>query len=451
MAHLERVFERIHKTGLKMKPRKCQFFRAEVLFLGHKISASGIEPDPAKIQAVQEWALPTNVKEVQSFLGFVNFYRDFISHAGELMAPLYDACKEEKFVLNETAKRSVEELKRALVSAPVLAHPDFHRPFILQTDASGIALGGVLLHAQEDGAERPVGYFSKKLTPTQQRYCTYDRECLAMVMACENFRVYLLARPFVLRTDHKALKCLFSNEPKSAYRRAGWIATLPEYPIEVEYVKGSENTIADVLSRMHDHAMDSAEEPGAEPGLAEGVNPRICTLWQSRQAGPSHALALPNWAAGQRDDEELRALNEQVQTFVPAAGDPSIGLACRTYKLREGILLRVDPARGTEQIVVPKACQSLVVRLLHEPGHHCDKATREMVKQRFLWSGYATDVSKYVPSCSTCDRDRGNPVKPGTLLGQLILGGGFDVVFLDIAGGQSSLSTLEGSPSRSSL
>ena len=73
LAHLEKVFERIHKTGLKMKPRKCQFFRAEVMFLGHKISASGIEPDPAKIQAVQEWALPTNVKEMQSFLGFVNF------------------------------------------------------------------------------------------------------------------------------------------------------------------------------------------------------------------------------------------------------------------------------------------------------------------------------------------------------------------------------------------
>ena len=141
LEHLTKVFERILRTGLKMKPRKCRFFRPEVLFLGHRISANGIEPDPAKIAAVRDWVLPTNVKETQSFLGFVNFYRDFIPHAGERMAPLYDACKEEKFELGADALNSFEELKKALISSPVLAHPDFSRPFVLQTDASAIAMG----------------------------------------------------------------------------------------------------------------------------------------------------------------------------------------------------------------------------------------------------------------------------------------------------------------------
>ena len=140
--------------------------------------------------------------------------------------------------MNEERLQAFESLKRALTEAPCLVHPDVGRPFVLQTDASNIAVGAVLLQKQEDGSEKPVGYFSKKLTSVQKRYCTFEKECLGFVLGTEHFRVYLLARPFRLRTDHRALKWLYGHEPKASSKLAGWIATLQEYPIEIEYIRG---------------------------------------------------------------------------------------------------------------------------------------------------------------------------------------------------------------------
>ena len=114
-----------------------------------------------------------------------------------------------------------------------------------------LRFGAVLLQKSASGFDRPVTFFSKKLSSAQRNYSTYERECLAVVAALQHFRVYLLGRPFRLQTDHRALKWLFSKEPKASARVSGWIATLMEYPVVVEYIRGKENEIADVLSRLN--------------------------------------------------------------------------------------------------------------------------------------------------------------------------------------------------------
>jgi len=159
ISDLEQVFSRIRGAGLKLKPRKCHLFKTRVLYLGHVVTNTGVLPDSTKIEQVQNWRQPETMKEMQSFLGFVNFYSDFIHHCSDVAGPLYDACKNKtEFYLTPTQIECFSELKKRLTSAPLLVHPDIHQPFILQTDASNIAIGAVLLQKQSDNTEKPVAY-----------------------------------------------------------------------------------------------------------------------------------------------------------------------------------------------------------------------------------------------------------------------------------------------------
>ena len=197
-ADLGAVLERIRSAGLKLKPSKCALFRDRVLYLGHVITPAGVSPDPAKLQVLSGWPVPRTVREMQSFLGFVNFYGDFLANATELTAQLYELTAARKgndaIELSAENLAAFEEVKRRLCKAPQLAHPDLEKPFVLYTDASKIAVGAVLLQADENGVERAVSFFSKKLSSAQRNYSTFERECLAVMCALEHFRVYLLAR-----------------------------------------------------------------------------------------------------------------------------------------------------------------------------------------------------------------------------------------------------------------
>ena len=185
------------------------------------------------------------------------------------------------------------ELKRRLCAATRLAHPNLEAPFTVYTDASKIAVGAVLLQRDTAGVERPISFFSKKLSSGQRNYFTFERECLAVVCALEHFRVYLLARPFRLRTDHRALQWLFSKKPKASARISGWLATLMEYPMQIEYVRGCENVLADAMSRLDSVSID-AEVPTE---LARGVPSYACPV-----AEVDRLDARTDWIAQQSAD-----------------------------------------------------------------------------------------------------------------------------------------------------
>ena len=157
---------------------------------------------------------------------------------------------------------------------PRLAHPNLEAPFTLYTAASKIAVGAVLRKRNTAAVERPIFFFSKKLSSAQRNYSTFERECLAVVCALEHFRVYLLARPFRVRTDHRALQWLFLKEPKAPTRISRWLATLMEYQMQIEYVRGCENAIADALSRIDSVSID-AEVPAE---LAKSVPSYACPV-----------------------------------------------------------------------------------------------------------------------------------------------------------------------------
>ena len=220
LGDLRAVFTRIREAGLKLKPSKCQLFRDEVLYLGHVINSSGVSPDPAKLRVLSTWPVPEDVRGIQSFLGFVNFYGDFIHDATSLTAPLYALTAgrkgTDKVVLGVEELAAFNKLKQALIVGPQLAHPDLNKQFIVHTDASKIAIGAVLFQRSDDDVERPISFFSKKLSSPQQNYSTFERECLAVVDAVQHFRVYLLGRPFVFGQTTKRSPGCSLRSPKVA-------------------------------------------------------------------------------------------------------------------------------------------------------------------------------------------------------------------------------------------
>jgi hypothetical protein len=169
--------------------------------LGHILSEKGLSTDPAKIQAIVGWPPPSNVRELRGFLGLAGYYRKFVRHFGILARPLTNLLKKDAvFVWSPAHEDAFNTLKQALSSAPVLALPDFSLPFHIETDASGTGVGAVL---QQNG--HPLSYISKALAPRTQGLSTYEKEYLAIVMAVDQWRHYLLQNEFFIHTDQKSL------------------------------------------------------------------------------------------------------------------------------------------------------------------------------------------------------------------------------------------------------
>ena len=206
LANLVEVLTRLRQYGLKLKPRKCQLFTQEVKFLGRKVNPSGIQVTDDHVIAVLEWPIPTCCKELESFLGFVNYHRSFITGLAGRAAILYEltGTPKKKWTWNEKHTRAFEELNKAVTSAPVLAFPNSEDHFILDTDASDFAIGAELSQVQQ-GVERTISYASKSLPAPMRNNCTTQKELLAVLMFMQDYRHYFLGRHFTIRTDHASL------------------------------------------------------------------------------------------------------------------------------------------------------------------------------------------------------------------------------------------------------
>ncbi len=229
LTKLRSVFDRLKEAGLKLKPGKCRLCLHKVNFLGHIVSADGIQTDTQKTERVSTWPTPTSQKEVQQFLGLASYYRRFVKDFAAIAKPLYQLTeKTAKFLWSEDAQAAFDELRQRLVSALTLCFPDYSLPFILDTDASDVGIGAVLSQRHNDGSERVIAYASRTLSQPERRYCVTRRELLAVVTFVQQFRSYLLGREFLLRTNHGSLTWLTNfKEPEGQLAR--WLERLQEF------------------------------------------------------------------------------------------------------------------------------------------------------------------------------------------------------------------------------
>ena len=246
---LSMVLEHIKVAGLKFKPVKCELFKKEVLFLGHRVAADGIRPDRGKTQVVMEWDRPTCAKEVRSFLGLCGYYRRFVDKFADAARPLYKLTeKEAGFSWSDEAEDAFNLLKSRLCQAPVLGYPDISKPFILDCDASNEGLGAVLSQMDGEGTEHPVAYHAKAFSKVEKRYCVTRRELLACVNSIRHFHHYLLGAKFIVRTDHNSLVWLCHFRDLDG-QLARWLENLAQYDFEIIHRKGRLHGNADGLSR----------------------------------------------------------------------------------------------------------------------------------------------------------------------------------------------------------
>ena len=254
---LDELLRRLQQAHLVVRPTKCLFGTKSIEFLGHLVGGDCITINEENLEKIRQSRRPTTKKEIRSFLGLANYYRDHVPSFAAIAAPLNDLTKKglpERVRWEDAQEKAFTTLRDSLLQRPVLRLPDHSKSFTLRTDASNSGLGAALMQEHE-GKYYPVVFGSKKLTSAERKYSTLEKECLAIVWGITKFRLYLAGKPFILQTDHQPLK--FLNDAKFKNDRImRWALALQGYDYTVKDIPGRDNVLADYLSRI---VIDSKE------------------------------------------------------------------------------------------------------------------------------------------------------------------------------------------------
>ena len=246
--HLSIIFNKLREHNLRLKLKKCSFLKMETHYLGFIINEFGIKPDELKIDAIRSLPVPTCVREVRSFIGMCSYYRRFIPNFSQIAEPIIALTRKyTHFKWSDVHQKAFEFLKDSLTAVPLLVYPDSNKPYVLYTDASDSCIGACL--TQEcDGDEKPIYYLSHKLSKSQCKWSVVEKEAFAIHFALQKLDYYLHDAQFIIKTDHKPLKYLLES-PMQNKKIQLWALSMSGYNCSIEYIAGTTNTCADLLSR----------------------------------------------------------------------------------------------------------------------------------------------------------------------------------------------------------
>ena len=366
LLHLEEVFAILRQHQLLLKPSKCTFGATVVEYLGHFIYAAGVSTDPGKIKAVEQWPTPTTQKQLRSFLGLANYYRRFIQGYSIIARPLTNLLKKDGFHWCTEAATAFDALKFVLTSSPVLALADFGKDFVIETDASNIGIGAVLMQDNH-----PICYISRALGPRHQGLSVYEKELMAVVHAVQSWSSYLTHRPFIIKTDQISLKYLLDQKVTTPFQHM-WLTKLMGYTYEIQYKQGKENHAADALSRVTSSQLLSITLAQAHEGLFDSIQ----LLWQT--------------------DPHLAKVISELQS------NPS---SHPSYTFVNGELRR----KGKLVVGNDSGVKLQILKWMHDSvsgGHSGRDATLQRVKALFFWTKMSLEVQNYVRNCQVCQRNK---------------------------------------------
>ncbi|KAJ0810360.1 putative nucleotidyltransferase, Ribonuclease H [Helianthus annuus] len=381
LSHIRCVLQLLLANNLVAKRSKCVFGQQRIGYLGHFISSAGVAVDPEKITSIQNWPTPTSIKDIRSFLGLAGYYRRFIRHFAQVASPLTDLLKKsvEPFEWSSSAQEAFVTLKHLLSSAPVLRLPDFSKPFILETDASGTGIGAVL--SQE---HHPLAFFSQKLSDRLQQASAYTREMYAITQSIAKWRQYLLGHRFTIITDQQSLRNL-NDQVIQTPEQHKWLGKLLGFDFDIIYRPGKHNEAADALSRLtHSSFLALSTQ---HPSLLDSVR-RALIIDPSLRTLQNNFLKDPNMFPGYCIKDDLLLYHNRL--VIPS--DPSI--------------------------------RQLLLREFHSStsgGHSGISRTYHRLSSSFYWPGMRKDVKLYIEACHTCQEMKHSTSPPSGLLQPLPL------------------------------
>ena len=438
------VLQRLREVGLKVKPTKCELFRTRVQFLGHVVSADGVEPISEKLDAVRNWPVPHCIRDVRAFYGLASYYRKFVRGFATIAEPLTRLTRKgTKFCWTEDAQIAFDTLKKALLEAHILAFPQPGVPVYVDTDASDVAIGGVISQ-KIGGQERPIAFFSRIMNDAQRNYCPTRRELLAVVATLQHFRHYLLGAEVILRTDHHSLKWLRTfKRPEGILAR--WIETLSEFHYTIEHRPGRLHCNADGLSRpVCKQCWGRVQNV---PWVDELEHANECTEPLSVRALQLHSeLSDSDMVALQADDDSL----VKVIGWITSGVEPTVDELRETTLdsrslwsqrpavcLQSGVLVRcVD--EQTVQLVVPRDLRRRLYDHVHGgplAAHLGIQRTIEQLRQSYYWPGMKKDVEAWYRGCDICAQSKTPPSRPKGQLHKIFAAAPIDLVSVDILSG----------------
>lgn len=371
LEHLRTILQVLRDNKFYCKRSKCLFAATEVEYLGHLLTPHGVQVDPKKVEAIINWPTPTNVTQLRSFMGLLQYYDTFIDHFAEVAFPLTELFKKDvPWAWNDEHVHAFQELKRLVSSPPCLLMPDLEKPFVVHVDASGFAIGCVLQQDQGMGLQ-PVAFESRKLQPPERHLAPYDRELIALTHALMKWKHLLLGAKFTLHTDQQALKYLLTA-PTRTSRQERWLTEIMRFMPDIKYVKGTDNVVADALSRRVDLAI----------------------LHVSSLLSSSLLQELADLSGKDLEGQRL--------------------LARGTLVLRENLLFT-----STDKIFIPEALREKIISECHSTkcsGHLGTHKTYELACRNFWWPAMNSTVRLFCRKCETCQRTKGPNTLPLGLL-----------------------------------
>ena len=401
LRNLEEVFSRFQKLGLKLKLEKCAFFEDSVVFFALRVSKDGVQPTEDKVRAIKEAPTPTNVNELRSWLGMLNFHAKFLPNISTVLAPLHDLLGNRAWQWTSECDRAFQQAKDLLTSDRVLVHYDANLPLYLAVDASPYGLGAVILH-EVQGHYKPVAYASRSLNPHEKGYSQLDKEAAAIMFGVQRFHMYLYGRHFVILTDHKPLERILG--PKSAVptlaaqRLQRWAITLAGFDYDLKYIPSKENCFADALSRL----------PLPETGSSENPVFMVEENWLNNLPVSSKDVKEAT-----RKDPVLSKVLEYLRSGWPSS--------CEDIRLkpyfdkRYELSVVCDCIMWGLRVVVPATFHERILDELH-CAHPGIVRMKEVARSHVWWPGIDSNIEQLVRSCSDCQRTKplpgASPIKP---------------------------------------
>ncbi len=440
--HIDIVLKCLLKAGLTVNPDKLQIGLQTIKYLGMIFSPGVMQPNPEKIRAIKDYPIPKNQKDLQRFIGCLGFFRIYMYFVSVLLDPLHKLIsKGSNWVWTEKHTECFNKIKEAISEDAKLSLPDMNRPFVIRTDACDIGISAILMQEDTDGILKAISFASRSLNKAERNYSTSHKECLAVIYGVRKFRMYIEYSPFVVETDHQALKWLMSQKEPTG-RLARWALDLQEFDIEIKYRKGSENQLADALSRA---PVDPPDEPDAvlPPMTVRELkykyiqeNLLYITPDKLTDVGPYPELEINALIQAQGLDGQLKGVISYLTNDhkMPKGLNTNEQARIKTWAedctiFENGLLVKYIPNPKPEfdsfeanfKIVLLSSLRTLICKIYHDNpvsgGHRGILETTRKIRHIYTWTKMTQFIREYVQTCDLCQKaNPSNQRKPGYLV-----------------------------------